>query len=79
MPRLHKEIMQIRPEEGLECYHGDLQLPSYQDHSIASEDRQASQNCGEDTRENIRGHSGAPWTERTHHFHHWHGILSMFN
>lgn len=57
MPRLHKEIMQMRPEEGFECYCGDLRLPSYQTHSIASEDRPVSQNCGEDTRENIRDHS----------------------
>lgn len=56
VPGLHKEIMQMRPEEGLGCYRGDLRLPSYQAHSIASEDRAVSQNC-EDTRESIRNHS----------------------
>jgi len=51
VPGQHKEIMQMRPEEGLKCYRGDLWLPRYQAHSIASEDRPVSQNCGEDTRD----------------------------
>jgi len=51
VPGQHKEIMQMRPEEGLKCYRGDPWLPRYQAHSIASEDRPVSQNCGEDTRD----------------------------